>query len=136
VLLADLPRTPNGKVDRKALPAPDAVRPDLGHAYVAPRTVVEEALCGIWAGVLRLERVGINDNFFELGGNSLMGIELIAEVNKAFDASVPVVSLYEGSTIGSLAKLLAPETDSSSPLDAGQAPGERRRVKSERRLRS
>ncbi|MFN2514061.1 MAG: hypothetical protein ABR568_21940, partial [Pyrinomonadaceae bacterium] len=68
VMLDTMPLTPNGKVDRKALPAPDHVRPGLEGAFAAPRTPTEELLAGIWAEVLGVERIGIHDNFFELGG--------------------------------------------------------------------
>src|SRR6266851_2096751 len=70
VVLDALPLTPNGKLDRAALPAPEG-RPDLEVSYVAPRTPTEELLAGVWAKVLRIERVGVLDNFFELGGDSL-----------------------------------------------------------------
>jgi acyl carrier protein len=78
-----MPLTPNGKVDRRALPAPD-----LGHGprekeYVAPRTEEEKTLAGIWAEVLRLERVGIDDNLFELGADSLHIFQIAARANKA-----------------------------------------------------
>src|SRR5262249_45295731 len=75
VLLEALPLTPSGKVDRKALPAPDNARPELEEAYVAPRTPVERGLADLWAEVLGLERVGVHDNFFELGVHSLLATQ-------------------------------------------------------------
>lgn len=71
MVLKALPRMPNGKVDRRALPLPDSARPELEEAFVAPRTQTEELLAAIWTEVLELERVGIYDNFFHLGGHSL-----------------------------------------------------------------
>src|SRR5207244_2101848 len=71
VRLEARPLTPNGKLDRKALPEPDESRPELGQEYTAPRDAVEARLAGLWGEVLRVERVGIHDNFFELGGDSL-----------------------------------------------------------------
>ncbi len=76
VMLDNLPLTPNGKLDRKALPAPDQTRPELEESFVAPRTPVEETLGSIWAGVLKLDKVGIHDNFFHLGGHSLLATQL------------------------------------------------------------
>ena len=91
VLLEQLPLTPNGKIDRKALPAPDMTRSEAG--YVAPRTPTEETLAGIWAEVLKLDRVGIHDNFFELGGHSLLAITLIERMRRA-NLSADVRSLF------------------------------------------
>jgi amino acid adenylation domain-containing protein/non-ribosomal peptide synthase protein (TIGR01720 family) len=80
VLLDTLPTTPNGKIDRRKLPAPDSDSvPAPETAFVAPRTPVEEKLATIWAGVLSVESVGIHDNFFELGGDSILSIQIIAK---------------------------------------------------------
>jgi amino acid adenylation domain-containing protein/non-ribosomal peptide synthase protein (TIGR01720 family) len=83
VLLEALPLLPGGKVNRRALPAPDGERPGLKKSYVAPRTPSERALCDIWAEVLRLERVGSGDNFFELGGDSILSIQVVARARGA-----------------------------------------------------
>ncbi|MCA1994249.1 MAG: amino acid adenylation domain-containing protein, partial [Coleofasciculus sp. S288] len=83
VRLKALPLTPDGKVDRQALPAPDSVRPKLEGQFVAPRTPVEESIARIWTQVLGLARVGIYDNFFELGGDSIMSIQIVARLNQA-----------------------------------------------------
>ena len=83
VMLAALPLTANGKVDRGALPAPEGVRRELARAYVAPRTAVEEELARIWGEVLGLERVGVADKFFELGGDSILSIQIIARARQA-----------------------------------------------------
>ncbi|MGB7926381.1 MAG: amino acid adenylation domain-containing protein, partial [Pyrinomonadaceae bacterium] len=80
VLLERMPLTPNGKLDRHALPAPEQNRSEPGNEYVAPRTPVEEILASLWAEVLRVERVGIHDNFFELGGHSLLATQLISRI--------------------------------------------------------
>src|SRR5215207_2311202 len=83
VSLGEMPLTPNGKVDRRALPEPDGQRGGRGEAdYVAPRTPTEELLAGIWSSVLRAERVGIEDNFFELGGHSLLATQLMSRVRE------------------------------------------------------
>jgi amino acid adenylation domain-containing protein len=105
--LQTLPQSPNGKIDRKALPAPDSARPELAGAYVAPATAVEEQLAAIWANVLGLERVGIHDNFFELGGHSLLAVQLFARMEKQFHQRLPLAVLFQHGTIASLARLLA-----------------------------
>ncbi|MBK6830462.1 MAG: amino acid adenylation domain-containing protein [Flavobacteriales bacterium] len=75
VAVKELPRTPSGKIDRKALPAPDVKRPELDVAFAAPQTGVQKALANVWADLLGIDRVGIDDNFFDLGGNSLLSIQ-------------------------------------------------------------
>ncbi|HVR98866.1 MAG TPA: amino acid adenylation domain-containing protein, partial [Thermoanaerobaculia bacterium] len=99
VVLAALPRTGQGKVDRKALPPP------VQEAAVAtaPRTPVEEILAGLFADVLRRDRVGIEDSFFELGGHSLLAIQLVSRVREAFDVELPVRAIFEAPAIASLA---------------------------------
>jgi amino acid adenylation domain-containing protein/non-ribosomal peptide synthase protein (TIGR01720 family) len=83
VVLERLPRTPAGKIDRKALPAPDAARDDLAGERIAPRTLAEETLVRIWGQVFGRERVGIHDNFFELGGDSILAIQIVARANQS-----------------------------------------------------
>ncbi|MGH8547298.1 MAG: phosphopantetheine-binding protein, partial [Methylococcales bacterium] len=103
VFLEQLPRTPNGKVDCNALPAPDfAHLPQTCH--VAPRTPVEEGLAAIWAEVLKLERVGVEDDFFELGGHSLLATQILSRVRAAFGVELPFRVLFEATTVVSLAK--------------------------------
>jgi hypothetical protein len=87
-----LPRTANGKLDRAALPAPDAVRPGSAGNYVAPAGPVEELLAGIWAQVLGIDQVGARDDFFALGGHSLLAIRVVARIREAFGAEVPVAA--------------------------------------------
>ena len=77
-----LPLTANGKVDRRALPAPEGQRPQLEERYVEPRTAVEQTLAVVWREVLRVERVGVQDNFFELGGDSILAIQVVSKAAK------------------------------------------------------
>ena len=106
VVLDKLPLTQTGKLDRRALPAPDQIRSDLEGAFVAPRSPVEEVLAGIWAKVLGLDQVGIHDNFFELGGHSLLATQVISRVRKTFQVEVPLRTLFEMPTIEEFAEVI------------------------------
>src|SRR5271165_26424 len=103
VFLEKLPLTPNRKIDRKVLPAPQEGELCL-EQYVAPRDPTEEILAGIWAEVLGRERVGIHENFFDLGGHSLLATQVVSRVREAFDRriEVPVRALFEAPTVASL----------------------------------
>jgi amino acid adenylation domain-containing protein len=104
VALEKIPLTTNGKVDRRALPEPDAALAELGDGYVAPRRPLEEVLAGIWCEVLRLERVGALDNFFELGGHSLLATQVMSRIREIFGIAVPLRTLFEGPTVAELAE--------------------------------
>ncbi|HSF42931.1 MAG TPA: amino acid adenylation domain-containing protein, partial [Thermoanaerobaculia bacterium] len=118
VALESLPLTPQGKVDRKALPVPEeGVR-----KWEGPRNVVEELLAGIWSEVLRRERIGIQESFFELGGHSLMATQVISRVRRHFGIDLPLRALFEGPTIEELARqidqLLRDEGERPEPVIA------------------
>ncbi len=119
VMLEKLPLTASGKVDRQALPAPDATRPHLERVFVAPRNDLEEKLARIWAAVLGLERVGVDDNFFELGGHSLLATQLLFQLRDALQIELPLHWLFEASTIAELAEKIesARSTDPAPDID-------------------
>lgn len=100
VILETLPLTVNGKLDKKALPAPDY---SDSERYRAPTTAVEEILVGVYAQVLGLPRVGIDDSFFELGGDSLSAMRLIAAINTSLDVELAVRTLFDAPTVAELA---------------------------------
>ena len=92
VFLEQFPLSPNGKINRRALPAPDRLRPELDEQYVAPRTALERVLCEIWAEGLALDRVGLRDAFVALGGNSLLATQLVSRVRDVFGLDLPLKS--------------------------------------------
>ena len=106
VAMESFPLTPNGKVDRKAFPAPDADRPELANEYLAPRDDDEQRLTAIWSEVLRLDRVGIDDNFFELGGDSLKVAQVATRVRDEFGVDMALRALFENPTVASLVPVI------------------------------
>lgn len=119
VFLDKFPITNNGKLDRRALPAPQQEREGLERSFVAPRNDLEHTLAGIWAAVLKLERVGIHDNFFEIGGDSILIIHMIAQARKAGLQLTPR-QLFEHQSIAALAEVMAnaTPTTTSAPVYA------------------
>ncbi|HEX5725069.1 MAG TPA: amino acid adenylation domain-containing protein, partial [Longimicrobiaceae bacterium] len=102
VFLDALPLTRNGKVDRRALPEPDAAAL-AGAGYVAPRTPTEELLAALWAALLGAARVGVNDGFFELGGHSLLATRVVSRVREDLGVELPLRAVFEHPTLGALA---------------------------------
>ena len=127
VVMSELPLTPSGKINRRALPAPDAARPELETAHVAPRTPAEKILADIWAGVLGLDAVGVHDNFLELGGDSILSIQLIARAKQA-GLRLTLTHLWEQQTVAGLAAV----AESLPQEDAAAAGDERARFPSAR----
>lgn len=103
VFLDALPLMPNGKVDRKALPAPVTARPERGEDYEITLSPTEQRLAAIWTSLLGVQRVGRNENFFELGGHSLLAASVLAQVNAAFQVDLPLSSVFEHPTVAALA---------------------------------
>jgi amino acid adenylation domain-containing protein len=104
VVLDELPRTPNGKVDRKALPAPD--RGVQKQEYAVPEGMTEELLATLWCAVLRVERVGREDNFFDLGGHSLFATQLVSRIREAFGVELPIRVVFEQQTLRGQARAI------------------------------
>jgi len=113
VFLDKLPLSPNGKIDRRALPPPDQFRPELEVDYAAPRNPIEEVLCSIWSDVLGLKRVGIHDNFFELGGHSLTATQIMARTEEAFQFDIPLRTLFESPTVAGLGESLKAQAENA-----------------------
>jgi surfactin family lipopeptide synthetase A len=102
VVLGELPVTPNGKLDRAALPAPDGSRPQLERPYAAPETPVQETLVSVWRDVLGIDRVGIDDDFFNLGGHSMLAVRMVARVRDALGLELELAQVFERPTIREL----------------------------------
>jgi enterobactin synthetase component F len=106
VLLDKLPMTPNGKVDRTALPHPDESNMLPDEVFVEPSTLIEERLAGIVAALLGVKRVGVEDNFFMLGGHSLLGTQLIVRVAETFGVQISLHTLFESPTVRQLSDVI------------------------------
>lgn len=117
VTLSSLPLTPNGKLDRKSLPAPNLRSLESDDLFVAPQTSAEKKLAAIWADALGLEGVGIHDDFFALGGHSLLGIRVIAEIEKAFGKRLPLAVLFQRGNIERLAQVLQETSTDRSKIE-------------------
>lgn len=104
--LPALPLTSNGKINRRALPAPDQARPDLRGIFVAPRTPEELQMAQIWEDVLQVNPVGVTDNFFDLGGHSLLAIKLLAQIEQHLGQNLPLAALFQGPTVEALAAMV------------------------------
>ena len=113
VLLDKMPLTPNGKVDRRALPAPESSRQSADPMSGLPRNSSEKELVRIWESVLKIQPIGIRDNFFDLGGHSLLAVRLFTEIEKSFGRKIPLAALFQAPTIEHLGTIL--DQDSISP---------------------
>jgi amino acid adenylation domain-containing protein/non-ribosomal peptide synthase protein (TIGR01720 family) len=113
VFLETFPLTNNGKIDRKALPAPEPERPEMARPYAAPRTDAEQKLASIWSKVLRVEKVGVHDNFFELGGDSILSIQVISLARREGLKLTPKL-LFENQTVAELSRVVGLAEDSNA----------------------
>ena len=127
VRLDALPLSPNGKVDRKALPKPQAGRSGAGVAYVQPRNELESKICAIWMEVLKVDAVGVDDNFFDLGGHSLLLARVHAKVAQLSEKPLSIVDLFEHPTVAALARHLRREGVDGELVHESAAQASRRR---------
>jgi surfactin family lipopeptide synthetase A len=109
VTLDAFPVTPNGKIDRAALPAPDRVEAAMTEAHLPPRTPVEALTSAIWQEVLGLDSVGIDDNFFDLGGHSLLAVKMLARLQGELGVSIPLRHFFDASTIRQVSAIVTAE---------------------------
>jgi len=134
IFLESFPLTPNGKVNRRALPAPDHSRQSLETSYVAPRTEIERTIAAIWREALRAEQVGLHDNFFDLGGHSLLMTQVYGKIRKAFDRDITMIELFKFPTVSAMAKYLSSSGQATAPAtENGQDRAAMRRAAMERR---
>jgi amino acid adenylation domain-containing protein len=124
VFVDKFPLTPNGKIDRKALPAIDNRRVDVAGEDASPQDPMEQMLARLWAKLLKVGRVGVNDNFFELGGHSLLAVRMINEIENLYGKRLPLATLLRAPTVARMAEVLrsenwAPSWQSLVPIRPG-----------------
>jgi acyl carrier protein len=112
MLLDRIPMTPNGKVDRRALPAPQDLGQTSAATFVSPRAGTESAVADIWKEILRVDRVGADDNFFDLGGHSLLVVQLQSKLRERFQSEFSLMELFRRPTVSAIAEYLS---DSAAP---------------------
>jgi acyl carrier protein len=117
VPLERMPLTPNGKLDRRALPAPEWTSDE----YRAPRTEHERILCDLFADVLAIERAGIDDNFFAIGGHSLLATRLVSRIRDLFEIDLPLKTIFDRPTVAGIAEVLAEVDELTLQLDGMSA---------------
>lgn len=127
VWLEEIPLSPNGKVDRRALPAPSTARPELAHPYAAASTDLERRLTVLWQEILKIDPIGIDDRFFELGGDSLGLAQAHGRLQTLLGREFPITTLFEFITIRTLAAHFDPATSGISSNDALQERARRQR---------
>lgn len=131
-LLESMPLTPNGKVDRKALPQADASRPELESGYVTPQTEAQQSVAAIWQEVLGLEQVGLYDNFFDLGGHSLLLAQVLAKLREVFRQEINMLDLFRHTTVDALTSFLTEEQRGETSTERGRDRGRTRKESANR----
>jgi amino acid adenylation domain-containing protein len=130
VWLQRMPLTPNGKLDRKALPVPTYEHMQPAEDFVRPRTETEKALAVIWTELLKVDNVGINDDFFDLGGHSLLAIRAVPRIRDVFGVDITFQILFENPTIAAMANVLNAMKSSGSSANSGKVQRIERRKQS------
>jgi acyl carrier protein len=137
VMLDALPVTAGGKVDRKALPAPDSQRPELSSAYIAPRSEIEQKIAAVWQEVLGIDDVGVTDNFFDLGGHSLQAVQVHGKLRAKFEKNLLLFELFQFPTIAAMAKYINDEyVEESAPEQGIERAETRKELRSRRRRKA
>jgi len=111
IIINQLPLLPNGKLDRKSLPEPSYIRPDISTEYYPPRSPAEEKIMRIWSDILRIEQIGIYDSFFELGGHSLLALKLLSSLSEHFAVDIVLSEFLTKPTISNIADMLEMSTE-------------------------
>jgi amino acid adenylation domain-containing protein len=114
VVMRRFPLTPNEKIDRKALPAPEQNRPVSDRTFLAPRDAIEQQLAKIWEKVLGLQPIGVADNFFELGGHSLLAVRVFSQIEKTLGRKLPLATLFRAPTIEQIAAVIREDNQAKS----------------------
>jgi amino acid adenylation domain-containing protein len=109
IAIEEMPLTPSGKIDRRALPKAGTQRSEI--AFEGPRTTSEVKLTALWASILKIERVGVHDNFFDLGGHSLLAFQLISRVRDDFKVELPLRRVFESPTVAALSRWINEAAD-------------------------
>ena len=136
IILDKLPLTPNQKVDRRALPAPDKEKVKSGAAFIAPKSDLQKTVAAVWQQVLNIPKVGLNDNFFELGGHSLLLVRVYYKLCDIVDKKFSLTDLFKYPTVGALAEYLAgygAEKEVAAALDSVKRADARRAAIAQRR---
>ncbi|WP_244224349.1 amino acid adenylation domain-containing protein [Corallococcus sicarius] len=130
VVLERMPLSPNGKADRKALPAPESGGADPSRPFVAPGTAIEQQIAQAWKDLLHVERVGLDDPFFELGGNSLLALQLHRRLTAELGVQLALTDLFQYPTVRALATRLSrrEEQPSEDAAQSGRSRAEARRT--------
>jgi amino acid adenylation domain-containing protein len=119
-MLDQMPRTPNGKIDRNALPVPEGLRPEMEVVYAPAQTEKERAIAAICQQVLKIDRVGIYDNFFEMGAHSILLLQIHGKLKEVYKMDLPLTDIFQYPTINALAKYLSEEQDKKPTPTTGR----------------